>query len=316
MSNNIESYSMHDILRTAGNGNIVAGGIELYSRYEAKYKKQNENEVTPGMAIIILLFLVIFLVARADNWERIEAKEKARQEKKEAKAKTRQERKTAKAKKEAAAYTWWIKPDEEETATITAAPISTAPTTETPVVSVTTAKSEPPQEIRSEPYASNEDIALFTEGYKIESLDSTTYYLTKTGGTLEFDRASVICHISFCEPMHNCEYRVHSKQFKDLSFVKGEKVKDLSDGISIRKYEDGTRYLYFHEEIPTFDSGDRDWDSDRVVVMYVDEDGVTLIHCRFGYGIPRIEVYCRLKKSTEKVNELLRELGCDIVEEP
>ena len=226
MSNNIESYSMHDILRTAGNANIVAGCIELYSRYEAKYKKQNENEVTPGMAIIILLFLVIFLVARADNWERIEVKEKARQE-----------RKAAKAKKEAAAYTWWIKPDEEETATITAAPISTAPTTETPVVSVTTAKSEPPQEIRSEPYASNEDIALFTEGYKIESLDSTTYYLTKTGGTLEFDRASVICHISFCEPMHNCEYCVHSKQFKDLSFVKGEhKNNTISSGLSdIRK---------------------------------------------------------------------------------
>ena len=162
----------------------------------------------------------------------------------------------------------------------------------------------------NKPPTSNKDIKVLTEEYKVESLDSTTYYLTKTGGTLEFDHAFRICHISFGTSMHNCEYRVHSKQFKDLSFVKGEKVKDLPDGISIRKYEDDTKFLYFHEDIPTFDSGDRDWDSDRVVVMYVDND-VTLIHCRFGYGIPRIEVYCGLKQSTERINDLLREIGCD-----
>ena len=36
-----------------------------------------------------------------------------------------------------------------------------------------------------------------------------------------------------------------------------------------------------------------------------------LIECHYGFRIPSIRVYCGLKKSTEKINELLREIGCD-----
>ena len=167
------------------------------------------------------------------------------------------------------------------------------------------------EDIVDKPSGSNNDITVLTEGYIEEARDSTTYYLTKTGGKLEFDRASEIHHITYEESLYGCEYRVHSKQFKDMSFVIGYEVKELTDGISIRKYKDGTEFLLLHEKVPTFDSADREWDSDRVVVMYVDEYGITLIDCQYGYRIPNIEVYCGLKKSTKKINELLREIGCD-----
>ena len=133
---------------------------------------------------------------------------------------------------------------------------------------------------------------------------------------LQFAQAFQIMHKNWDEGLEKCIYQVREKQFKDLSFVKGVPLKTFAENqysgfkFELRKYRDDKKnFLFQCEDVPTFDSGDREWDSSKVSVIYFDEV-VTAITCNYGYKIPRISVYFDLLKADGSFIKWLIYIGC------
>lgn len=137
----------------------------------------------------------------------------------------------------------------------------------------------------------------------------------KTVMTLEFAECFEIRHVDWDEGIRDCVYQINEKTFTDLSCMKGEvkiKFPSTRDDYSyqIRQNSDGEKFLRYWEEIPTFDSGDRDWDSDKLRALYVDSKGINLIHCHVGYQLPYIKICVGLKKASPAIIRWLNYIGC------
>ncbi len=126
---------------------------------------------------------------------------------------------------------------------------------------------------------------------------------------LEFERAYQLESSTFERDIENCTYRINGRAFTDLSFAKGTVLENLQGdekyGVELRQYEDGKKFLLFHYDVPTFDVYDREYDGTCVFSAYIDDTGVKLIHCHYGYKLPRICFYMNLKQSCEAFDKLL-----------
>lgn len=127
---------------------------------------------------------------------------------------------------------------------------------------------------------------------------------------LTFRHAYRIEKRDFEEGIHNCTYRVLDRAFTDLSYLEGDTLRRFegAEHCELRKRADGTRFLYFFHDIPTFDSSDRDWDSCCQTAVYRRGEEICMIDCRHGYQIPRILVYIGLTESTPAFDEWLKRL--------
>lgn len=159
----------------------------------------------------------------------------------------------------------------------------------------------------------NNEVIVLSEHEKVEEQKRTTYLWPgsyKQDHELVFRRAYEIAHIEFGTPLKNCRYRVNEREFVDLSFLKGETIEEYEGYSEIRRHKDGTLFLFSYEDIPTFDSEDRDWDGMSHCAVYCDEKGVNLIRCRHGYFAARINIYIGLKKAFPDFMQWLERLGC------
>lgn len=158
---------------------------------------------------------------------------------------------------------------------------------------------------------SSKDIEVFSGNVVIEQIDKPVF---NWEGQFDDDRellfksAYEIAHSCIEEGISNLTFRVHHRFFQNLSFLEGEILQEFPRGYGIRRHADGTKFLFSYKEIPTFDSGDREWDSMRHIAVYADEMGINLIHCSHGYAVPRIQVYIGLVKSIPAFNEWLEML--------
>ena len=171
----------------------------------------------------------------------------------------------------------------------------------------------------------SEDVVLpLGQNIALKSIEKTTYtdFTMSDGQTVEltFDRAYEIEHINWDYGIRDCTYLIHGREFKDLSFCRGETVEEIDDndsmGHSLRIYPDGKKFIFAFKEIPTFDSGDRVWDSVRHVAIYCDDEGVNLIHCQHGYQIPRIKIYIGLNKIAPEFSKWLNYIDCHDFDNP
>ena len=131
----------------------------------------------------------------------------------------------------------------------------------------------------------------------------------------EFAEAYKIEHIDWHKGIQDCVWKLNDRVFTDLSCLEGKLIKKFSSGRSdseykLKKYSDGTRFLFYSEEIPTFDSGDREWDSMKYCAVYCDKHGINLIHCHEGYKLGRINICVGLKKVGAEFFRWLAYIGC------
>ena len=162
--------------------------------------------------------------------------------------------------------------------------------------------------------AESKEVVVLSEHEKVEEQKRTSFPWRgsyKQDRELVFRRAYEIAHKSFANPLKDCRYRVHDRAFYDLSFLKGKTIEEYEGNYAIREHPDGTRFLFSYEEIPTFDSEDRDWDGMSHCAVYCDDKGINLIHCRHGYGIARISVYTGLVRAFPDFMKWLERLGCE-----
>ena len=157
------------------------------------------------------------------------------------------------------------------------------------------------------------DLMIFSEQEKIKVLEDTGFTwrrIYKTEGRLEFRRAFQIVPRNHGAPLKGCRYRIHERDFQDLSFINGRTVQSYPNDYEVRKHPSGNLFLYSREKIPIFDPGDRDWDSRADAAVYYDREGVNLIYCRHGFAIPDISVYVGMTRAFPGFADWLRKLGC------
>lgn len=130
---------------------------------------------------------------------------------------------------------------------------------------------------------------------------------------LIFEQAFEIERKDWDKSLQDCDYEVCGRKFHDIDFLDGTTLKtfydDDGDGLKLKTFSDGKKFLYRYEEVPTFDSDDRVWDSiDEFGLFY--SDGVHMINCRHGYRIPRIVIYLNLQKADRDFVCRLLYIGC------
>ena len=125
---------------------------------------------------------------------------------------------------------------------------------------------------------------------------------------LRFKDAFIIRETDRDAGMRGSTYRVNGRVMEDLSFTKGTVEEVFERDITLRSGTDGVRFLYFYEDIPTFDSYDREWDGNGDTVIYKDAEGINLIYCRSGYKISEIEIYIGLTDAEPDFSEWLNKL--------
>ena len=133
--------------------------------------------------------------------------------------------------------------------------------------------------------------------------------------TLEFGKIYEIDHVNWDDGIKNCVYDVNGRTFKDLSCLKGKVIKKFpmtrdDCGYQLRQYPDGKKFLFYWEDIPTFDDGDREWDSMKYRAVFCDDNGINVIHCHEGYKLPRIYICVGMKKASEEFLRWLFYVGC------
>ena len=123
---------------------------------------------------------------------------------------------------------------------------------------------------------------------------------------LLFRDAYEITHKHSDEDIDDCVYQINGREFKGISFKEGEILQKLDEEHEIRQYPDGTKFLLYREDIPTFDSYDRMLDSRKYVAVYRDNNEINLIDCHCGYIIGHINIYLGLKEVPPEFSNLLK----------
>ena len=150
----------------------------------------------------------------------------------------------------------------------------------------------------------NNDVMIIKGDAHIEDINRTLYlYIGENKRyALSFKAAYRITH-NDSDGLKDCVYSVNGREMKDLSFAEGSTANVYSKDIEMRVSDDKVKFLYFYNDIPTFDSYDRIWDGDEYIVIYKDSKGIELIKCRFGYRVGNIDIYRGLESSKPELSE-------------
>ena len=92
--------------------------------------------------------------------------------------------------------------------------------------------------------------------------------------------------------------------YRDLFLCKGQK-EEICKGVAVLRDIHGRRFLRIFEERPTFDSGDREWDSYMWYGIMPYNGGVDVMMVNGGYSIGVFEIYRRLTDGGEAIRPLL-----------
>ena len=126
---------------------------------------------------------------------------------------------------------------------------------------------------------------------------------------LEFRSETAIKNRSKGEALDGCKYRLNNTFYTDEESFRKLELEKLTENVSINKDLYGRKALYVHTSVPTFDSGDREWDSAINEYLMFDGRDVNLVKCRRGYRIASITVYGKLISASENTRPWLERLG-------
>ena len=124
--------------------------------------------------------------------------------------------------------------------------------------------------------------------------------------SLKFESAYRKDHYSTA--LESYAFTFHKRTYPNVSALRKEEVMDLTKDISICKDAYGEQDLIIYTRIPTFDSGDREWDSRILKFLIFDGQAINLVVLRGGYQIAHLTFYetllsadCRLKAYFDKL---------------
>ena len=104
-------------------------------------------------------------------------------------------------------------------------------------------------------------------------------------------------------------YSFNGRTYTDIRELRKPIIEELSENVGIAKDAFGDLVLRRYTEIPTFDSGDREWDSEEIEYLMFDGKEIHLIIMRGGYNIAYLIFFEKLLTADERMKPIFEKLG-------
>ena len=104
-------------------------------------------------------------------------------------------------------------------------------------------------------------------------------------------------------------YSFNGRTYQDVESLWKEPSEDLTKNVQIVTDIYGEKVLKTYTQIPTFDSGDREWDSKRLEVLFFDGKNIHLVLMAGGYRIAKLSFYETLVAADVRMKPLFEKLG-------
>ena len=109
--------------------------------------------------------------------------------------------------------------------------------------------------------------------------------------------------------MDGYTYSFNGRTYHDIQELRKPIIEELSKNVGIAKDAFGDLVLRRYTEIPTFDSGDREWDSEEIEYLMYDGKEIHLIVMRGGYNIAYLIFFEKLLTADERMKPLFERVG-------
>ena len=109
--------------------------------------------------------------------------------------------------------------------------------------------------------------------------------------------------------MDGYAYSFNGRSYTDVRAFATETIEKLSDDVSITRDTFGDMVLRRYTDIPTFDSSDREWDSEENEYLFLDGKDIHLVVMRGGYRIAYLTFYEKLLSADARMKPLFEKLG-------
>lgn len=111
------------------------------------------------------------------------------------------------------------------------------------------------------------------------------------------------------EGLNGYTYDFHGRKYQDVESLWTKTLEELSEDTFIGLDIYGNQVLQHFTSIPTFDSGDREWDSKKEEYLFFDGTDINMVILRGGYRIGKLIFYTRLLNADERLKPLFIKLG-------
>ena len=109
--------------------------------------------------------------------------------------------------------------------------------------------------------------------------------------------------------MDGYTYSFNGRTYKDIQAFRTPCIEKLSENVSIARDTFGDLVLRRYTDIPTFDSGDREWDSEELEYLMFDGKDIHLIIMRGGYRIAHLIFFEKLLTADAWMKPIFEKLG-------
>ena len=109
-------------------------------------------------------------------------------------------------------------------------------------------------------------------------------------------------------------YCFNGRIYRDVESLWKEPEEDIAKNVQIVTDVYGEKVLKTYTQIPTFDSGDREWDSKRLEFLFFDGKNIHLVLLKGGYRIASLTFYKNLLSADVRMKPVFEKLGWSMPE--
>ncbi len=109
--------------------------------------------------------------------------------------------------------------------------------------------------------------------------------------------------------LENYSFRFHKRTYRNVDALWEKDIEQLSENMFLGQDAFGEQVLKIYTQVPTFDSGDREWDSKVLEYLFFDGRAVNLLVLNGGYRIASLTFYETLLTENTQLQPYLEKMG-------
>ena len=109
--------------------------------------------------------------------------------------------------------------------------------------------------------------------------------------------------------MDGYTYSFNGRTYQDVASLRVAPLEEIFENVYLTADAYGEKVLRTYKQIPTFDSGDREWDSTELEYLFFDGKHIHLVVMRGGYRIAKLTFYEKLLTADARMKPIFEKLG-------
>lgn len=109
--------------------------------------------------------------------------------------------------------------------------------------------------------------------------------------------------------MDGYTYSFNGRTYRDTESLRVAPLEEVFKDVFLTADAYGNKVLRTYKQIPTFDSGDREWDSMELEYLFFDGKHIHLVVMRGGYRIAKLTFYEKLLSADICMKPIFEKLG-------